>query len=183
MKSCLLCALACMMFATACAQSDAGITTSVKSQLASDDLVKARSIDVDTQNHIVTLSGEVQSGEEKKQALSIASQTRGVTDVVDQLTVASESLAPPPDIAGPATEPDGSLASDATITATVKTKLLADPDTSGLRIDVDTEDRTVTLTGTVKSDAEKTEAVEIARKVAGVRNVTDRLTIERRPGE
>ena len=41
----------------------------------------------------------------------------------------------------------------------------------------------MTLSGKVKSDAEKTEAVEIARKVAGVRNVTDRLTVERRPGE
>ena len=90
MKSWLLCAIACMMFATACAQSDAGITTSVKSQLASDDLVKASSIDVDTQNHIVTLSGEVQSADEKTQALNIARQTRGVSDVVDQLTVASE---------------------------------------------------------------------------------------------
>jgi hyperosmotically inducible periplasmic protein len=181
MKSWLLCAIACMTLATACAQSDAGITTSVKSQFAADDLVKASQIDVDTQNHIVTLSGEVQSAEEKKQALDIARQTRGVSDVVDQLTVASEPLTPPSDVA--TLEPDASPASDATITATVKSQLLADPDTSGLRIDVDTEDRTVTLSGKVKSDAEKSEAVEIARKVAGVRDVTDRLTVERRPGE
>ena len=182
MKSWLLCAIACTMLGTACAKSDAGITTSVKSQLAVDELAKASQIDVDTQNRVVTLSGEVNSAEEKKQALEIARRTSGVTDVVDRLTVASEL--PPSEVAGPVTEPDGGLlANDATITATVKSQLLADPDTSGLRIDVDTEDRTVTLTGKVKSDAEKTEAVEIARKVAGVRNVTDRLTIERRPGE
>lgn len=179
MKSWLLCAIACMMLATACAQSDAGITTSVKSQLAADELVKANRIDVDTQNHVVTLSGEVRSADEKDKALSIARQTRGVSDVVDQLTVA----APPSEIAGSAPGPDALPGSDAAITAIVKTQLLADPDTAGLRIDVDTEDSTVTLTGTVKNDAEKTEAVEIARKVAGVRNVTDRLTIERRPGE
>jgi hyperosmotically inducible protein len=181
MKSLLLCAIACSALAIACAQSDAGITTSVKSQLAADDLTKASQIDVDTKNRVVTLSGEVTSSEEETQAIAIARRTNGVADVVDQLTVGVET--PPTDIAGPATDDIGPLGSDAAITATVKSSLLADPDTSGLRIDVDTEDRAVTLSGTVKSDAEKMEAVEIARKVAGVRTVTDRLTVERRPGE
>lgn len=51
---------------------------------------------------------------------------------------------------------------------------------SGLRIDVDTKDKIVTLTGNVASQAEKTEALEIARSVEGVTSVTDRLTVERR---
>jgi hyperosmotically inducible protein len=62
----------------------------------------------------------------------------------------------------------------------VKSKLLADPDTSGLRIDVDTKDSMVTLTGTVRTEAEKTEALAIARNTEGVKNVTDRLNVERR---
>jgi hypothetical protein len=40
--------------------------------------------------------------------------------------------------------------------------------------------RVVTLTGTVKTQAEKNEALEIARKVQGVTSVTDRLTVEGR---
>lgn len=38
----------------------------------------------------------------------------------------------------------------------------------------------VTLTGTVRTQAEKTEALQIARQVKGVTSVTDRLTVERR---
>jgi CBS domain-containing protein len=64
----------------ACAQSDAGITTSVKSQLAADDLVKARNINVDTRDRVVTLTGEVGSTAEEAQALQIARNTKGVAN-------------------------------------------------------------------------------------------------------
>lgn len=64
--------------------------------------------------------------------------------------------------------------------AQVKVKLLADPDVSGLRIDVDTRDRIVTLTGTVRTQAEKARALELAREVEGVTRVTDRLMVEGR---
>jgi hyperosmotically inducible protein len=170
--------VAASMLAVGCAQSDAGITTSVKSQLAADDLVKARRIDVDTRDRVVTLSGEVRSAEEEAQALQLARNTNGVANVVDQLTVVAEPQAAPTTGVG---EPGaGALTSDAGITSEVKAKLLADPDISGLRIDVDTSNRVVTLTGTVRTEAEKTEALQIARQVEGVTSVTDRITIERR---
>ena len=165
----------------ACAQSDSGITTSVKSQLAADDVVKARQIDVDTRDRVVTLSGEVRTQEEETKALAIARGANGVRDVVDRISVVPEpDAAPATGPGGPPADPAPSvLVNDASITATVKTKLLADPDTSGLRIDVDTKDQMVTLTGKVKSEAEKMEALEIARGVEGVKSVTDRLTVER----
>src|SRR6185436_382637 len=46
------------------------------------------------------------------------------------------------------------VTADASITAAVKTKLLGDPKVGGLKIDVDTKDNVVTLTGIVKSAAE-----------------------------
>jgi hyperosmotically inducible protein len=168
------------MLASGCAQSDAGITTSVKSRLAADDLVQARRIDVDTRDRVVTLTGEVRSTEEEAKALQIAGATDGVSNVVDELTVVPEPQPAPTTGVAPSEPGAGPLTSDASITTEVKAKLLADPDTSGLRIDVDTNNRIVTLTGTVKTQAEKTEAVEIARKVGGVTNVNDRLTVERR---
>ena len=163
------------MIAVACAQSDAGITTSVKSQLAADDAVKARRIDVDTRDRVVTLRGEVRSAEEEARALQIARSTNGVTNVIDELTVVTEPEAAPTTGAAPGA---GALMTDTTITAAVKGKLLADRDTSGLRIDVSTTNNVVTLTGTVKTQAEKNEALEIARQTEGVTSVTDRLTIE-----
>jgi hyperosmotically inducible protein len=167
------------MFAVACAQSDPGITTSVKSRLAADDVVKARQINVDTKDRVVTLTGEVRTTEEKSRALQLARETKGVASVVDQLTVMPEP-APTSGVGGKPAEPAyETVPSDASITMAVKTKLLADPDTAGLRIDVDTNQRVVTLTGTVKSEAEKKEALQIARDVNGVTSVTDRLTVGR----
>jgi hyperosmotically inducible protein len=165
----------------ACAQSDAGITTSVKTQLMADDLVKARRIDVDTRDRVVTLSGEVRTAEEEAQALSIARNTKGVANVVDQLTLVPESEPVPTTGIGTVPIEPGVPAprTDAGITSEVKTRLLADPDTSGLRIDVDTNNYVVTLTGTVKSQSEKAESLQIARQVEGVTNVVDRLKVER----
>lgn len=79
--------LATAIMTVACAQTDAGITTNVKTKLAADDTVKAYKVDVDTRNGVVTLSGDVQSAAAKEQAIQIARQTDGVRDVIDQLRV------------------------------------------------------------------------------------------------
>lgn len=76
-----------MVVTVACGQTDAGITTSVKSRLAADDTVKAYQVNVDTQNHVVTLSGDLETAAAKDRALAIARETDGVRDVIDQLRV------------------------------------------------------------------------------------------------
>ena len=78
---------AALVFTVGCAQTDSGITTAVKSKLAADDTVKAYQIDVDTRDHVVTLSGDVNSASAKERAVQIASTTSGVQDVVDHLVV------------------------------------------------------------------------------------------------
>ncbi len=76
-----------LAFTVACSQTDAGITTAVKSKMAADDTVKAYKIDVDTQNHVVTLSGDVDTAAQREQAVLIARNTKGVSDVIDQMRV------------------------------------------------------------------------------------------------
>jgi len=71
----------------ACAQTDAGITSAVKSKMAADDTVKASEINVDTHEHVVTLNGTVGSQAEKDRALMIARNTDGVNSVIDDLRV------------------------------------------------------------------------------------------------
>lgn len=66
---------------------DAGLTAAVKGRLAADPRVSALNIDVDTQNGIVTLKGNVQDAVAKGAAEEIARTTEGVTDVVNVLTV------------------------------------------------------------------------------------------------
>ena len=76
-----------LAFTVACSQTDAGITTAVKSKLAADDTVKAYKVDVDTANKVVTLSGEVDTEAQRAHAVMIARNTDGVADVIDQLRV------------------------------------------------------------------------------------------------
>ena len=79
--------LAAAILTVACAQTDAGITTNVKTKLAADDTVKAYQVDVDTRNGVVTLSGTVENTAAKEQAINIARGTDGVRDVIDQIRV------------------------------------------------------------------------------------------------
>ena len=72
----------------------------------------------------------------------------------------------------------GATIDDATITTRVKTLLLNDPDVGGLRIDVDTFKGVVTLSGAVKSPAERDKAVALARKISGVADVKSTLQIQ-----
>ena len=78
---------AALLFTVACGQTDAGITTAVKSKLAADDTVKAYQVDVDTNNKVVTLRGDVETAAQKEHAVTIARNTDGVTDVIDQLRI------------------------------------------------------------------------------------------------
>ena len=79
--------------------------------------------------------------------------------------------------AGPAIA-QGDAAADAATTAAVKTKLLADTKVGGLAIDVDTKDNVVTLTGKVRSAAERTEALRLARTTTGVKDVVSKLVVD-----
>ena len=74
-------------------------------------------------------------------------------------------------------DPTPGPATDASITAAVKTELLVDSFTPALHIHVVTKDRVVTLTGKVKSREDKVEAVRVARAVGGVSAVQDELDI------
>jgi hyperosmotically inducible protein len=75
-------------------------------------------------------------------------------------------------------EKAGKLLDDATITAKVKTALIAEPGLKGLSIDVDTSNNVVSLNGTVGSDAARAQAEEIARKTEGVKEVKNNLTVK-----
>ena len=182
-------AVAAALFVVACAQTDAGVTTKVKSKFASDDVVKAYQIDVDTKDHVVTLSGQVENSTAKERAVTLARSTEGVRDVVDNLSVGQGSAALPGehpatgtsgvgDKAAEAGRDAGNAISDAAITTAVKSKFLADSKVGGLKIDVDTNDGVVTLNGDVNSAAEKAEAMRLARDTDGVKSVRDNLTIK-----
>jgi hyperosmotically inducible protein len=69
------------------AVTSAALTSKIKAKMALDDLVKAADIDVDTDGSVVTLTGNVGSADERQRAVRIATETAGVTKVVDRLGV------------------------------------------------------------------------------------------------
>ena len=75
----------------------------------------------------------------------------------------------------------GQNVDDATITASVKSTLVADKAANLTRIDVDTNSGVVALNGTVESGEQKARAEQLARRVDGVRNVINNLQIQKRP--
>jgi hyperosmotically inducible protein len=66
---------------------------------------------------------------------------------------------------------------DATITARVKTALLNDPQVGRMKIDVDTTQGVVTMSGTVKSEAEAARAIQLAKQARGVKDVKSTLQV------
>jgi hypothetical protein len=76
-----------------------------------------------------------------------------------------------------AVEKTKTVVDDASITASVKTKLLADKTVSGLKIDVDTKDGVVTLNGGADTRAESLQAAKLARNTKGVKRVVNNITV------
>ena len=196
--------LAAAVIAVGCGQTDAGITTNVKTKMAADDTVKAYQINVDTRNGVVTLKGDVETAAAKQQAIQIARNTEGVRDVIDQIQVADtaatggvldpdddraeregrdlgdrvrEGARDVGDRASDTANRAGAAVSDAAVTSAVKAKFLADGTVRGLRVDVDTRAGVVVLNGTVSSRAEADRAIFLARETDGVDQVVNNLKV------
>ncbi len=67
--------------------TDGSITTRIKAGFVNEDALKNSSIDVDTKDGVVTLSGTVPTAAGRARAVSIAKGTEGVKNVMDKLTI------------------------------------------------------------------------------------------------
>ena len=156
---------------------DEWITAKVQAKYFMDGDVKGRNINVDTQDGIVTLSGDVESEGERRQAVAIARNTDGVTTVTDNLQVQAAEAEPAGEVRD--TTRDVAVAiDDAWITTKVQAKFFLDDDVKGRDINVDARDGVVYLKGTVESDAERRVAETIALETDGVSRVENLLTVD-----
>jgi osmotically-inducible protein OsmY len=71
----------------------------------------------------------------------------------------------------------GDFFGDAAITARVKSAIYNEPALKVMNISVSTEDKVVHLSGTVKSRGERAKAIQVARKVEGVKGVKSELQL------
>jgi osmotically-inducible protein OsmY len=67
--------------------TDGWITTRVKSKFVDEDLLKNSDINVDTNDHVVTLRGTVMSAAGRARAVEQAQEVEGVHKVIDQLKI------------------------------------------------------------------------------------------------
>jgi osmotically-inducible protein OsmY len=158
------------------ASAPAWITTKVQAQYFAHPDIKPWAIDVTTgSGGVVTLEGTVDSAEDKATAVRIARETEGVTRVEDRLRIEAKL----PATAQPASAPDATPARpDVWITAKVQAKYFVDDEVKARNIDVTTENGVVVLRGTVGSEAERRQAIALARNTDGVRDVTDQLQVD-----
>lgn len=72
----------------------------------------------------------------------------------------------------------GQTVDDSAINAKVKSQLLADPEVSGLNVNVTTYRGQVQLSGYVANNEQRQRAEQIAKKVEGVKSVSNDLIVK-----
>ena len=163
-------------------QSDPLITARIEAKYFISPDVKAHRIDVDTKNGLVTLEGTVDSEAQRDAAGSIARSVVGVTRVENKLLVraAADTAADAPrHHAEDRALPRRDAGSPAWITAKVRSQYYLNPSLKPWRIDVDTASSgAVTLSGSVDTEADRGEAIRIARATEGVTAVNDNLRVQ-----
>jgi osmotically-inducible protein OsmY len=119
----------------------------------------------------VTLTGSVENDIEKELAEELVLGIKGVKTVDNQLTVLNMDMDEKSEKASQFT--------DAKISTVITSRLLYDSEVSGLKIDVDVDNRKVTLNGTVATAAERDLAVNIAKNTKDVDSVMSKLVIKK----
>jgi hyperosmotically inducible periplasmic protein len=155
---------------------DARREAAIASTFMTNAQLRSSSIDVEVNNANAVLTGTVESNVERDLAEQIAMNVSGINRVDNRLRV-DPSYRP---TARTGTDRDfGTVVSDATITAQVKSKLLWNTNTDGLDINVDTRNGRVTLSGEVDTAQSRSIAERLANNTSGVNAVNNRLTVSR----
>ncbi len=160
---------------------DAWITGKIETIYTLNRHLNPFSINTDVDRGMVHLTGMVESDIDRDLAVELAKNVEGVVEVKSELTIEPETARQAADAAATKHDGDrsfGTWVDDATTTAAVKSKLIGNANTSGMKIDVDTRGDVVTLSGRVASSEEKELAGEIARSTGDVSDVRNQLVVD-----
>lgn len=142
---------------------DSAITSRIRTKLANDATLHLFRINVETRQGIVTLSGTLPTEDRKRRAAELSAAVVGVRQVENLLEVGQTRRA--------------DRFEDAVITSKITSRLIQNPLTHTLAIDVESTKGKVILTGRVQTEQEKKEAERIARNTSGVVSVENQLEI------
>jgi osmotically-inducible protein OsmY len=158
------------------AAKDAWIDGQLEAVYALNRYLNAFAIGTEVDQGIVHLTGKVQHDIDRDLAGELAKKIDGVVEVDNKLVVATDARATPKQGED---RSFGAWIDDVTTNTAVKSKLLGNPNTEGMQIDVDTRGDVVTLTGEVASAQEKTLAEELARNTGDVKEVRNQLVVRK----
>jgi osmotically-inducible protein OsmY len=142
------------------ASGDTDIQRSVENLLSADHDMDLTDIRVSVRNGVVNLEGSVDEYWKKQEAGRVAHRARGVRDIVNELTVV----------------PTMSIA-DKAIADDVRAAIERSKNVNIEDIDIEVEDRVVTLSGSVPNREARQAVVEAAEFTKGVVDVIDGLSI------
>jgi len=148
------------------AVDDSTVEVKAKTALIENPVTKAYKIDLEVYKGQVQLNGFVDTAAEKQAAAETVQKIAGVKSVQNNLQVQ------------PHDRTSGQYVDDSTITAKVKSALIADDRTKAYQIEVKTNMGEVQLGGFVDSPAAKKAAQEVAQTVTGVKSVTNSLDVK-----
>lgn len=155
-----------------CARQEATIATTFRL----NPYLRASDIQVTVENGKATLTGEVHEDIHSELAYEIARGTNGIDEVDNQLIVTADGD-PEEDRPG-RLQQYAEVVDDATLVATVKSKLLWSRHAEGLDTNVEAHRGAVTLSGTAGSEEARELAAELAANTRGVSSVDNQITIE-----
>ena len=146
---------------------DPDTSRKVKTALGLSKRLARFDINVSTSDGVATLTGQVPSEDIKSLAGEIARDTAGVKEVKNEIAV------------DPAAQPSSESVhvEDLEIRVAILEALARSRELGGKSIDVKVENRSVTLSGSVESPAQRNGAEQIARAVDGVSGVTNILAV------
>lgn len=142
---------------------DERIEASARKSYVFQNYLRGDSIDVESEEGVVTLQGTVSDESHRSLAEQTVAGLPGVARVDNQLKVKGAS---------------SDKTSDAWITAKVKTALLFHRNVSGTGTKVQTRDGIVTLRGQAESEAQKELTTEYAKDIEGVRDAVNEMTVK-----
>ncbi len=143
-------------------RSDEAIGTDVRRAVNLTTYLDSQNIKIYVQGGTVILAGSVNTLYEKTQVMDVIAPVRGIRQVVNNLTV----------------NPSG-VYTDAVLEGRIRTHLEANWATRWVadRITISVTDATVTLTGSVNTWGQRSEADRVALLTEGTREVNNRITV------
>jgi osmotically-inducible protein OsmY len=152
--------------ATPMVKSDVRIRADVISEIEWDPYIRDVPVKVSAESGVVTVTGQAPSLASRISLVDAVHRVQGVLDVVDEMTVAPTAQ---------------TMRSDADIARAVRDSLQWDSYLPDDRIACTVSGGIVTLRGTVDTWAHRGDAERAVARIAGVRQVVNRMTVETRP--